>query len=182
MINNKGKNRLFLFFQVIIFAAPLGFLLSIQSRADAQEPNWPKPPYSVEQLRASHRSMESTWPWLGQPEYKVHFRDEKHYELLFAIMGSARGGSYVLFAERNGKWIQISDKIEQAHHPVHILKTAKDGWHDFETFVPLWGSGGEVYVSTYIWNGNKYILEKSESGLWCDYEPFKADNKLCPKR
>ena len=24
------------------------------------------------------------------------------------------------------------------------------------------------------------ILKKSESGIWCDYEPFKADNKICP--
>lgn len=159
------------------------FLLSIESTFDAQEPNWPKPPYSVEQLRASHKSMESIWPWLGQPEYKLHLRDENNYELLLAIMGYARGGTYVLFAQRDGKWIQISDAIEQAHHPVHILKTTKDAWHDFETFVPLWGSGEkEVLVSVYGWDGKRYILKKSETGMWCDYEPFRDDKQLCPTR
>jgi hypothetical protein len=182
MINNNGINKLILYLQGTLLTVLISLMLLIQPKANAQEPNWPKPPYSVEQLRASHKSMESIWPWLGQPEHRLHLRDEKHYELLLAIEGYARGGTYILFAERNGKWSQISDKIEQAHHPVHILKTTNDGWHNFETFVPLWGSGGEVFVSTYSWNGEKYILTKSESGKWCDYEPFKGDIHECPAR
>jgi len=59
-----------------------------------------------------------------------------------AIRGYARGGTFVIFAKNDGLWSQISDEIEQAHHPLHILKTNKDGWHDFETCVPAWGSGG----------------------------------------
>lgn len=163
-----------------MFAVLLSLTLLFVYKVNAEEPNLPKPPYSVEQLRAWHKSM-ANWPWLGQPEYRLHLRDETHEELLLAIEGYARGGTYVLFAERKGKFAQISDRIEQAHHPVHVLKTERDGWHDFETFVPLWGSGGkDVLVSTYGWNGEKYILKKSDSGMWCDYEPFKGNTDLCP--
>jgi hypothetical protein len=56
----------------------------------ANDLNKPEPPYSVKQLRAWHKSMESTWPWLGQPEHKLHLRDQKNYELLLAIAGYAR--------------------------------------------------------------------------------------------
>ncbi len=181
MINNgiyKGN----VYIRRAKFALLLVVMLLMQLSAKAKEPNWPKPPYSVEQLRVWHKSVEP-WPWLGQPEQKVHLRNEKDYELLLAILGYARGGTFVLFAELNGVWSQISDKIEQAHHPLHILKTAIDGWHDFEAFVPLWGSGKkDVLVSTYSWNGEKYILKKSETGMWCDYAPFKSDVKLCPAR
>ncbi len=113
----------------------------------------------------------------------MNLRNDKNSELLLAILGYSRGGTYVLFAKLNGKWAQISDKIEQAHHPLRILKTAHEGWHDFEAFVPLWGSDGkDVMVSTYSWNGKQYILKKSESGMWCDFEPFKTDKDVCPEQ
>jgi hypothetical protein len=157
-------------------------VLAILVKVEANEPNLPKPPYSIEQLRAWHKSVEP-WPWLGQPGQKVHLRNEKDYELLLAIVGYARGGSFILFAELNGIWSQISDEIEQAHHPLYVLDTTNNGWHDFESFVPLWGSGEkEVLVSTYGWNGKRYILKKSETGMWCDYEPFKRDKQRCLTR
>jgi len=175
------KNRANLYLISLLLSVLLALMLPIQ--LNAQEPNWPQPPYSVEQLRASHKSMESIWPWLGQPEYELHLREKNNHELLLAISGYARGGTYVLFAERNGKWIQISDEIEQAHHSVHILKSIHDGWHDFETFVPAWGSGGaEVWVFTYTWDGMKYRLQNQQDGKWCDQEPFRNDKQLCPNR
>jgi hypothetical protein len=175
---NKGINRSTLFlFAIISFV-----MLLLQLRAQAGEFAVPKPPYSVEQLRTWHKSMEP-WPWLGQPEQKLNLRNEKDHELLMAISGYARGGTFVIFTKTNGVWSQVSDEIEQAHHPVHILETKNDGWHDFETFVPAWGSGGaEVWVFTYTWNGNKYILENQKDGKWCDQEPFKTNKELCPNR
>lgn len=178
--NRINKSRLPL--REARFALFLVVMLSMQLGVNADEPNWPKPPYTMKQLRAWHKSMEP-WPWLGLPEQKVHLRNKKDYELLLAISGYARGGTFVLFAKRNGVWSQISDEIEQAHHPLHILKTKNNGWYDFKSFVPLWGSGGkEVFVSTYSWNGKRYVLKKSEDGMWCDYEPFKGDIQLCPAR
>jgi len=154
----------------------------IPTGTEAIEPNWPKPPYSVKQLRAWHKSL-APWPWLGQPEQKVNLRNERDYELLLAILGYARGGTFLLFAKHNGKWRQISDQIEQAHHPVRILEWGKDGWREFETFVPLWSGGHEeVLVSTYSWNGKQYVRKKSETGNWCDYEPFKANASQCSAR
>jgi hypothetical protein len=163
-------------------ALSLFFILSMHFRVGADELSEPKPPYSVEQLRKWHRSVEP-WPWLGHPEQKVNLRNDKSYELLLAISGYARGGTFVLFAKVNDKWLKISDEIEQSHHPLHILNTYKDGWHDFQSFVPAWGSGGaEVWVFTYSWNGVKYILKNQKAGEWCDYEPFKNDSQLCPVR
>jgi len=177
----KLKNILAQYLPGMLFLVLLN--LPIQLMANGQEPGWPKPPYSVEQLRASHKNMESIWPWLGQPEYKLHLRNEENYELLLAIRGYSRGGTYVLFAERNGKWALISDEIEQAHHPVYVLKPGHNGWHDFETFVPAWGSGGaEVWVFTYTWDGMKYKLKNQKDGKWCDQEPFRSDTDLCPDR
>lgn len=179
MINNRvNKNNLFILGGML--ALLLVVMPSLQLKAEADELNEPKPPYSVEQLRAWHKIMEP-WPWLGQPEQKVNLRSEKDYELLLAIRGYARGGTFVLFAELYGVWSQISDEIEQAHHPLHMLKNTNDGWHDFESFVAAWGSGGaEVWVFTYVWNGKKYVLRNRKDGKWCDFEPFKGDIKLCP--
>ncbi len=160
------------------FIPLLIFALLRPLAASAHDVTLPKPPYSVEQLRAWHKSM-APWPWLGEPEQRVHLRSEKAEELLLAISGYARGGTYLLFAEQNGSWTQISDEIEQAHHPLHILKSQRDGWHDFETFVPAWGSGGaEVWVFIYSWNGKKYVLKEQKEGKWCDFEPF-SDSQLC---
>lgn len=113
------------------FALLLFVTLLPQFKAEADEFSEPKPPYSVEQLRAWHKRMEP-WPWLGQPEQIMNLRNQNVHELLMAISGYARGGTFVLFARNNGVWSQISDDIEQAHHPLHILITNKDGWHDFE--------------------------------------------------
>jgi hypothetical protein len=176
MKNNRLKrgNRFAFALLVIVILLP-------QLRTEADELIAPKPPYSAEQLRAWHKAMEP-WPWLGQPEQKIHLRNETDCELLMAISGYVRGGTYVLFAEQNGKWFQISDGIEQAHHPPYILQTQKDGWHDFETFVPAWGSGGaEVWIFTYSWNGKKYILKNQKDGKWCDQPPFRTDKSLCPE-
>lgn len=182
MTKNNGINKVALHLRGAKLALLLVVILLMQLKADANEPNWPKPPYSVEQLRVWHKSMEP-WPWLGQPEQKVNLRNKKDHELLLAIGGYARGGTFVLFAKRSGVWSQISDEIEQAHHPLRILKSANDGWHDFESFVPLWRSGKEeVLVSTYGWNGKKYILKHQETGKFCDFEPFKGNTELCPGR
>lgn len=100
-----------------------------------------------------------------------------------AISGYARGCTFVIFENNNGVWSQISDEIEEAHHPLYLLKKKKHGWHDFKTFVPAWGSGGaEVWVFTYTWNGTKYILKNQKDGKWCDQEPFKMNKELCPNR
>jgi len=157
-------------------------MLVLRVGAQADEFGVPKPPYSVEQLRAWHKSMEP-WPWLCQPEQKVNLRNEKDYELLMAISGYARGCTFVIFVKNNGVWSQMSDEIQQAHHAIRILETKKDSWHDFETYIPAWGRGGaEVWVFTYAWNGNKYILKNQKDGKWCDQEPFKANKELCPNR
>lgn len=175
-MNSIHKDSSFIFALLIFFI----FILLIQFPAGADEISEPGPPYSVEQVRAWHRQMEP-WPWLGQPEQLLHLRSEKDHELLLAIRGYARGGTFVIFAKHNGQWSQISDEIEQAHHPLHMLKTDTDGWHDFETFVPAWGSGGaEVWVFTYGWNGKKYILMNQRDGRWCEQVPFMSDKNLCP--
>ena len=179
---NKSISKGDLYTLLVPLALSLFIILAGQIRAEADELREPKPPYSVEQLRAWHKSM-APWPWLGQPEQQVNLRNEKDNQILLAIRGYARGGTFVLFANLNGVWSQISDEIEQAHHPLHVLKTTNDGWHDFETYVPAWGSGGaEVWVSTYSWNGKKYVLKNQKDGKWCDLEPFRADIQLCPTR
>ncbi len=175
---NKGINRSNLCQVAII----LFVMIVLQVGTQADEFIVPKPPYSVEQLRVWHKSMEP-WPWLCQSEQQVNLRNEKDYELLMAISGYARGCTFVIFSKNNGLWSQMSDEIEQAHHPIHILETKRDGWHDFETYIPAWGSGGaEVWVFTYTWNGNKYILKNQRAGKWCEQESFKTNKQLCPNR
>jgi hypothetical protein len=162
------------------FALLFFVMFLVQFRAEADELTEPKPPYSIEQLRAWHKGM-GPWPWPGLSEQTVNLRNEKDHELLLAIRGYARGGTFIVFAKLNGAWSQISEEIEQAHHPLNILQTTNNGWHDFETFVPAWGSGGaEVWVFTYSWNGEKYVLKNQKDGKWCDFEPFKTDIKMCP--
>ena len=139
-------------------------------------------PYTVESIRVWQSSL-GEWPWPYAPEQEVKLHTETETQLLLAVSGGARNGEYVLFVSHNGRWVQASGEIPQAHHPVHVLKNLNLGWHDFETFSPLWGSGGEeVLVSRYRWNGNEYTLQQQQSGKWCQYEPFSTDNSICPSR
>ena len=175
---NKGINR----GNRYAFAILLLVILLPQLRSEANEFIVPKLPYSVEQLREWHKTMEP-WPWLCQPEQKANLRNDKDYELLMAISGYARGCTFVIFTKNDGLWHQISEEIEQAHHALHILESQKGGWHDFEAYIPAWYSGGaEVWVFTYSWNGKKYILKNQKDGKWCDQEPFKSNKELCPTR
>ena len=133
------------------------------------------PPYSVEQLRAWHRSFGS-WPWTFSPEQIAQLHSEGPPQLLLCSGGGARSGQYVVFTQKDNKWVPISGQIDQAHHPVRVLEHAVSGWHDFQTFLPLWGSGGnEVMVVTYRWTGESYEQQSSSQGQWCDYEPFKHE-------
>jgi hypothetical protein len=164
----------------IIFAVVLPMM--IVSNAFAAEPNFPEPPYSVEQLRAWHKTMDP-WPWLGEPEQKVNLRSRKNNELLLAISGNSRGSTFVLFAKIKGKWTQISDEIEQAHHPLNILRKSKNGWRDFETYVPAGGSGGaEVWVFTYAWNGKKYVQKNQRDAKWCEVGIGGGEDGVCPAK
>jgi hypothetical protein len=52
-------------------------MLVSEFRVEAEEFIEPKPPYSVEQLRAWHKRMEP-WPWLGQPEQQINLRKENN--------------------------------------------------------------------------------------------------------
>jgi hypothetical protein len=107
--------------------------------AEADEIIESKPTYSVEQLQALQKSMEPR-PWLDHPEQKVNLRNEEDYELLLKIRGYARGGTFVVFPKSSGAWSQISDGIEQAHHPLHILKKMKTGMilkHSFRHWVAV---------------------------------------------
>jgi hypothetical protein len=165
---------------LIIFT--LAFALTFASSGYTAEPNFPEQPYSVEKLRAWHKTMEP-WPWLGQPEQKISLRNSKDSQLLLAASGNARGSTFFLFAGIRGKWTQISDEIEQAHHPANVLKISKNGWHDFETYVPAWGSGGaEVWVFTYTWNGRKYTLKKQRDAKWCEVGISDGRDGVCPAR
>lgn len=81
----------------------------------------------------------------------------------------------MLFTRGPEGWVAIGE-IDQAHLPIRLLPTTVSGWHDFETFLPLWGSGGkEVLVLHYRWSGNSYQELSRSEGMWCDYEPFKTD-------
>jgi len=157
-------------FSWILFAALFG-------AAAATEPSSsvPRDPYSVEQLRAWHRSL-GNWPWAFAPEQTAKLRSEGPSQLLLCSDGGTRSGQYVVFAQQDSKWVPISGQIDQAHHPVRVLEHAVSGWHDFQTFIPLWGSGGkEVMVVTYRWAGERYEQLSSSQGLWCEYEPFKHE-------
>jgi hypothetical protein len=144
---------------------------------------WEAPqPYSVESIRAWQSSL-GEWPWPYAPEQVVKLHGQTETQLLLAVSGGSRSGEYVLFVSRDERWVQASGGIPQAHHPIHALKNMNLGWHDFETFSPLWGSGGEeVLVSTYRWNGTQYTLLQQQSGKWCQHEPFRSDSNLCPSR
>lgn len=133
------------------------------------------PPYSIERLRAWHRSFDS-WPWSFPPEQTTQLHSGGPPQLLLCSDGGSRSGQYVIFTQRNKKWVPISGAIDQAHHPVHVLEHTVSGWHDFQTFLPMWGSGGqEVMVVTYGWTGESYEQQSSSQGRWCDYEPFKHE-------
>jgi hypothetical protein len=171
----RNQQRTWLLFLLLVFSV-------FPMQAQTNQEDRPEPPYSADEIRAWHKSFKE-WPWLGSPEQTVSLRDDKSTQLLLAIDGYARGGTYILFARRKDQWVQISDEIEQAHHPIHVLKAVNGGWHDFEAFVPLWGSGGkEVMLSTYTWNRKKYVLKDEKEGMFCDFEPFKGNMKLCPPR
>jgi hypothetical protein len=143
----------------------------------------PGPPYTVEKIKSWQQHVAprpQDWPWPSQPEYEVQLRSDDSKQLLLCFCGGARSGEYVLFQLHEDNYIVIGEDIRQAHHPVLVLQHTVDGWHDFRTFLPLWGSGGEeVYVVTYRWQGSRYIELSSSSGMWCDYEPFKSDHELC---
>jgi hypothetical protein len=89
--------------------------------------------------------------------------------LLLCFLGGARSGSYALFTRGEDDWSLIGE-VAQAHHPIRRLTHTVSGWHDFQTLIPLWGSGGyEVLAIHYRWNGDSYQeIERSE-GMWSDY-------------
>lgn len=146
--------------------------------ANAADPDYtkvpaPPQPYTVEGLRAWHKAM-NPWPWPYGQEEELHLRSPKKGELLLCFVGGARGGQYALFAKAGNSWTEIG-QVDQAHHPIRVLKHQEKGWHDFETFVPLWGSGGfEVLVPRYRWTGSEYRELSRSEGKFCDYEPFKS--------
>jgi hypothetical protein len=142
-------------------------------------PDEPQPPYSIEKLRAWHRTFDR-WPSSYPPEQQARLRSGGPPQLLLCSGGGARSGTYVLFTKRRGVWVPISGAIDQAHHPLHRLRHTVSGWHDFESFLPLWGSGGEdVMVVHYRWRRGQYRELSSRSGKWCDFEPFKSDKEIC---
>ncbi len=74
----------------------------------------------------------------------------------------------------------LSGIIEQAHHPVYRLRQQVAGWHDFQTYLPNWGSGGhEVTAITYRWQGNVYRPIQFQSGRWCDFPYFHQTSPEC---
>lgn len=163
----------------IAFLLFLVFLATVQpvsakSYADIEDP---KPPYTVEGLRAWHSALVP-WPWPYSPEAKVQLSESGGSQLLLCFGGGARGGEFALFAEKNNGWALIGE-IDQAHHPIRVLPTVVSGWHDFQTFLPLWGSGGnDVLMVHYRWSGSLYKELSRSEGKWCDYEPFKGDPEI----
>ena len=125
-------------------------------------------PYTLASVRVWQKSMEP-WPWHYPPEQEVELHGSQK-QLMEAVAGGARSGLYIIFAKIKGKWTPISDAIDQAHLPVRVLPRSIKGWHDFQSFVPLWGSGGnEVLVVTYRWNGRKYLELKRQEGQFSDF-------------
>lgn len=132
----------------------------------------PTPPYTLEGLRAWHRAL-NPWPWTFPAEERVHLRGPHGTQVLLCYAGGSRDGEFALFSIHKGAWKKIGD-IGQAHHPVHVLRQQVSGWHDFETFLPLWGSGGhEVLALHYRWKGNGYEELSRSEGRFSDYEPFQ---------
>ena len=147
------------------------------------EPFLLEPPYGLEQVRAWHQAWGTKWPW-GQQEHAVRLRaDRDDVQYLLAISGYARGGEFVLFFQRHGQWQASAQSIELAHHPLQVLPTQYDGWHEFETYVPAWGSGGaEVWVFRYRWNGHDYEQAEQRDARWCELNYFRETAaSLCAK-
>ena len=150
--------------------AAIGFCV-LSRVCSGQTPVAPPIPYTVQGIREWHQSL-NPWPWHFSPEQVVHIRSTEKSELLLCVGGGARGGEFVLFAKVNGSWSQLSDSINLSHHPAFTLPHHVSGWHDFETFVPLWGSGGkEVLVSTYRWTSSRYALLSTRQCMWNDIDP-----------
>lgn len=162
-------------------------LLLVTTIAIARSPEEienPSPPYTVETVRAWHKELsdasEGGWPWAYAPEQAVHLRSDGSTQLLLCVGGGARSGEFVLFGLQKGLWTPFSGSIDQAHHSIRRLSHSVGGWHDFQTFNPLWGSGGkEVLVVTYRWTQDGYKEFRSEQGMWCEYAPFSRDKELC---
>lgn len=138
-----------------------------------QQPDDPVEPYRVEQLRQWHEAWGKHWPW-GQPEYSLHLRDDDSEQLLLMISGYARGGEFALFLPHGHSWIASTQHIELAHHPLQVLPAQREGWHEFETYVPAWGSGGaEVWVFRYGWSGHDYVQLEQRDSQWCALRYFQ---------
>ena len=137
-----------------------------------------EPPYTFNKVRAWQQSLDP-WPWHYPPEQRVNLR-KGHYQLMEVVEGGMRSGSYVIFNRTKEGWEAISSEVAQSHHPIRVLSHTVNGWHDFQTFNPLWGSGGnEVLVITYRWNGNEYVELKEQEGKFCNFKPFKDNTQLC---
>ncbi|WP_210772504.1 hypothetical protein [Panacagrimonas perspica] len=133
----------------------------------------PDPPYTVEALRAWHGAL-GRWRLHYPAEQEVMLRESGPAQLLICSGGGMRNGDFVLFQSLGNSWRPIGE-VSQSHHPVRVLPETHDGWHDFETFSPLWGSGGnEVYVAHYRWTGSSYEMHSDSEGKFCDYEQFKT--------
>jgi hypothetical protein len=151
---------------------------SVSVASETQTLHWRQPedlaaPYMLEQVRAWHEAWANHWPW-GQQELALRLRDDGSEQLLLMISGHARGGEYVLFLQQAKRWQPNPQLIELAHQPVQILPAQSDGWHEFETYVPAWGSGSaEVWVFRYRWNGLNYEQAEQRDATWCELRYFR---------
>ena len=162
-----------------VAATVLGWLACTAVMATEQtallpdEPFLLQQPYQLEQVRAWHQAWGSKWPW-GEQEHQLRLRDDHSEQRLLAIGGYARGGEYLLFHKHNGHWQASEQRIDLAHHPLQVLPAQRDGWHEFETYVPAWGSGGaEVWVFRYRWNGHDYEQAEQRDAKWCELRYFR---------
>ncbi|MFZ5841806.1 MAG: hypothetical protein ACOY3E_02810 [Pseudomonadota bacterium] len=150
-----------------------GVVASESSALLPDEPFLLQTPLQIEQVRNWHRGWGTKWPW-GMQEHVLRLRDDNSEQYLLAVRGYARGGEYVLFFQHHGKWIASEQSIELAHHPVQILPAQRDGWHEFETYVPAWGSGGvDVWVFRYRWSGHGYEQAEQRGAAWCELHYFR---------
>ncbi len=157
----------------------LGWLVSTAVMASEQaallpdEPFALQQPYLLEQIRAWHQGWGAKWPW-GEQEHALQLRDDDSEQRLLAVGGHARGGEYVLFITRDGQWQASAQSIDLAHHPVQVLPAQHQGWHEFEIYVPAWGSGGaDVWVFRYRWNGQDYEQAEQRDARWCELRYFR---------
>lgn len=156
------------------FLLLMSALTASASESVWQAPAEPSEPYRIDHIRDWHQAWGEHWPW-GQPEYPLHLRDDGREQRLLMIDGHARGGTFLLFLQQSNEWRANQHTIELAHHPVHVLTAQHDGWHEFETYVPTWGSGGaEVWVFRYRWNGQDYEQAEQREASWCELEYFRA--------